>query len=455
MGGGMGGGRGGRGGPPTAGGAPAGLDVFDGIEHSWRRLSGGAAVDAILSQAIHEFDWERPQNTIPLLVKARPLVAAMSDPLAAIKLAELDETLARCAGIWADAQTAQGDVTPGSRVAVSMTVSARLPVAVTVTAVRPEGAWTGAAWVNTGAGAAIPSFDLEVPAAQPYSQPYWLVKPPQAAIYVVDDQMLVGLADTPVERMRIQLSVAACPIELLRPIVYRYNDRLAGEKVRPLAVVPPVAVNLPLSPDLTTNVAVFPSQAARQLRATVRANVASAEGTLRVAAPAGWRVAPQSQPFRLGETGDQQELSFEVTPPAGEASGTLHVSASVNGREISAGISTIAYAHIPQQMVFPPADLKLVRSDIRVTARRIGYIMGAGDEVPEALRQLGLEVTLLQEDDLRKGDLSQSARMSGSTTRASWTTSPEAAHSSSSTRARAPSPSGRTPSRFPAATAIE
>jgi hypothetical protein len=70
-------------------------------------------------------------------------------------------------------------------------------------------------------------------------------------------------------------------------------------------------------------------------------------------------------------------------------------------------MSTIAYAHIPQQMVFPPADVKLVRSDIRVTARRIGYIMGAGDEVPEALRQLGLDVTLLQEEDLRKGDLSR------------------------------------------------
>ena len=407
IGGGMGGGRGGRGGPPAAGGTPASPDVFEGIEHSWKRLSGGAAVDAILSQAIREFDWEHPENTIPLLVKARPLIAAMSDPLARIKLAELDETLARCAGIWADAQAAQGDVTPGSHVAVAVTVSPRLPVAVAVTAVHPEGVWNGAAWTNAGTDTAIPSFDLGVPAAQPYSQPYWLVKPTQAATYVVDDQMLVGLADTPVEQMRIQLTVAGCPIELLRPIVYRYNDRLAGEKVRPLAVVPPVAVNLPLSPDLTTNVMVFPSQAARRLQATMKANVANAEGTLQVAAPGGWRVAPQSQPFRLGETGDQQELSFEVTPPAGEANGTLHVSASVNGREIAAGVSTIAYAHIPQQMVFPPSDVKLVRSDIRVTVHRIGYIMGAGDEVPDALRQLGLEVTLLQEDDLRKGDFSR------------------------------------------------
>ena len=407
IGGGMGGGRGGRGGGPGPAATPAGPDVFDGIDHSWKRIAGGAAVDAILAQAIREFDWEHPQNTIPLLAKARPLIAAMSDPLAKAKLAELDETVARCAGIWADARAAQGDVTPGSRVAVGVTVAARLPVAVTVTGIRPDGVWSGAAWANTGTGTTIPSYELEVPATQPYSQPYWLVKPPQSATYVVDDQTLVGLADTPVEQMRIQLTVGGCPIELLRPIVYRYNDRLEGEKVRPVAVVPPVAVNLPFSPDVTTNVAVFASASPRRLQATVRANVASAEGTLRVAAPAGWRVTPPSQPFRLGDVGDQQELSFEVTPPAAEANGTLHVSASVGGREIAAGMSTIAYAHIPQQMVFPPADVKLVRSDIRVTARRIGYILGAGDEMPDALRQLGLEVTLLQEDDLRKGDLSR------------------------------------------------
>jgi LmbE family N-acetylglucosaminyl deacetylase len=407
LGGGMGGGRGGRGGPVMAAGTQASPDVFDGIEHSWRRLPGGAGVDTILSQAIREFEWEHPEKTIPLLAKARPLIAAMSDPLAKLKLTELDETIARCAGIWADAQAAQGDVTPGSHVAVAITVSPRLPVTVTVTAVRPEGAWSDPAWINPGTGTAVPSYDLEVPVAQSYSQPYWLVKPPQGATYVVDDQRLIGLADSPAEQMQIQLTVGGCRIELLRPIVYRYNDRLEGEKVRPLAVVPPVAVNLPLSPDLTTNVAVFPSQAARKLKATVKANVASIEGTLRVAAPPGWRVAPPSQPFQLGEAGDRQELSFEVTPPAADATETLRVAASVNGQEIAVGMSTIAYAHIPQQTVFPPAEVKLVRSDIRVTAHHIGYIMGAGDEVPEALRQLGLEVTLLQEDDLREGDLAR------------------------------------------------
>lgn len=409
VGGGMGGGRGGPAlGAATAPDTPA-PDLFDGIEHSWKRLPGGAAVEAILSQAIREFDWEHPDKTIPLLAKARPLIAAISDPLAKIKLAELDETMARCAGIWADAQAREGYVIPGSRVAVGITVSARLPVEVKVTTIRLEGLWIGTTWTTLVAapGERIPDFDLEAPASQPYSQPYWLAKPPQVGAYTVDDQTMVGLPDTPVEQMRIGLTVAGVPIELVRPVLYRYNDRLEGEKVRPLAVVPPVSVNLPLSPDLTNQVLLFPSQAARKFLVTVKANAANAEGALRLDVPAGWKAEPPSQPFRLAAIDDQRELAFDITPPAGEASGALRAVATVGGRDIAAGMATISYAHIPQETVFPPSDVKLVRSDVRVTARRVGYIMGAGDEVPDALRQLGLEVTMLGADDLRKGDLSK------------------------------------------------
>jgi len=105
--------------------------------------------------------------------------------------------------------------------------------------------------------------------------------------------------------------------------------------------------------------------------------------------------------------GEQQELSFVVTPPQAESAATLRAVANVGGREIAAGVQVISYPHIPDQTLLLPANVKLVRSDIRVTARRIGYIAGAGDEMPEALRQLGLEVTLLRPPDLEEGDLSR------------------------------------------------
>jgi LmbE family N-acetylglucosaminyl deacetylase len=166
---GVGGGMGGGGREPAPGPEAAATpapDIFDGIEHSWKRFPGGAAIDAVLSQAIREFDWQHPDRTIPLLAKARPLIAAISDPLAKIKLADIDETIARCAGIWADAQAREGNVTPGSHVAVAMTVIAREPVPASVQSIVAENVWPGKPWTPSDAAASqrIPDYDLEVPA---------------------------------------------------------------------------------------------------------------------------------------------------------------------------------------------------------------------------------------------------------------------------------------------------
>ena len=407
VGGGMGGGRGFPGPAAETATAPAG-DLFDGIEHSWNRLPGGAAIGAILTQAVREFDWQHPDATIPLLAKARPLIAAIDDPVAKLKLTDLDESIAKCAGIWADAQAREGNVTPGSHVPVAMTVVAREPVPTSVQSVVAENVWRGKPWTPTAAGQRIPDYDLEVPAMQPYSQPYWLRTPPESGAYQVDSQLLVGLPESPVEQMRIRLTVAGTPIELVRPVLYRYNDRLEGEKVRPLTVVPPVAVNLPLSPDdIANQVLLFPAQAARSLRVTVKAQVANAEGALRIDVPAGWKAEPPSRPFHLAAIDDEQDLDFQVTPPAAEGAATLRAVATVAGKDVAVGMASISYAHIPEQTLFPPSDVKMERSDIRVTAHRVGYIMGAGDEEPDALRQLGLDVTLLGAEDLRAGDLSK------------------------------------------------
>jgi hypothetical protein len=199
----------------------------------------------------------------------------------------------------------------------------------------------------------------------------------------------------------LKLTVEGAPIEVVRPVEYRYAPRAEGERVRPLAIVPTVAVNL------TDSVAVFPAVTARKVQVGVHANVAHAAGDLHLDLPAGWKSVPPSQPFKLAGVGEEDQLTFEVTPPAAEGTATLKAVATVNGRAVENGMDTISYPHFPPQTLFPPSDVKLVRANIEVKAHRVGYIMGAGDQMPDALRQLGLDVTLLSQADLEQGDLSR------------------------------------------------
>jgi hypothetical protein len=202
----------------------------------------------------------------------------------------------------------------------------------------------------------------------------------------------------PVLERTVALRIGSQEIHLVRPVKYRYVDRLRGDLLRPLAVTPAVALNLS-DPSV-----IFPNKGSKTIEVRVTGEGA---GEVHVAVPAGWSIQPKSQPYHAAEPGQQTDLPFVVTPPASESLGELDVTAIVGGRSIAVSTQVIDYPHIPPQYLFPPADAKLVRSDIRTLAKTVGYVMGAGDEEPEALRQIGVSVTLLSADDLAHGDLSR------------------------------------------------
>ena len=97
--------------------------------------------------------------------------------------------------------------------------------------------------------------------------------------------------------------------------------------------------------------------------------------------------------------------NFKLTPPSRASGGELTATVTVGGRQIRSGMRTIEYGHIPATPVFPRAAMRVERLDIELLAREIGYVMGAGDKIPEALRGLGANVTLLSAEDLAAGDL--------------------------------------------------
>jgi hypothetical protein len=151
----------------------------------------------------------------------------------------------------------------------------------------------------------------------------------------------------------------------------------------------------------------FPNGSAKNVELQVQANIAKATGKVQIQMPAGWRVSSQSGDFHLNTPGEQSQVSFELTPTSNDAQGVLAATAQAGDQTVAASMETISYPHIPPQVLFPSATAKLVRADVRLLAKTIGYVMGAGDEVPQALQQLGADVMLLSADDLAGGNLSR------------------------------------------------
>ena len=382
-------------------GTPASRDPFEGIDLSWKRYPGGETVGSLLAQAEREFDARRPQALLPLLAKAHAALRKLpSDPLLQRKRQDLEAVMASCAGLWLEAVASRPSVCAGEPFAVATTVLARTPAAVTLESVavgEVERAVTRALKPNQPATDTIA---IQLPEATAVTQPYWLQLPSSRGLTRVADRADLGEPENrPALTARFRIDVAAEKITYELPVAYRWVDAVQGERWRQLEVSPPgtLAFEQPFQ--------LFADALPRAVRVSVRAQKNKLSGTLRLELPAGWSAKPASVPVALEQEGREQVAEFTVTP--GREGGTARAVIDVDGRAWSLGAQRIDYPHIPVQTLFPPAELKLVRTDVSVVAGRVGYIAGSGDQIADAIRQLGCSVTPLSDDDVVSGDLSR------------------------------------------------
>jgi hypothetical protein len=324
--------------------------------------------------------------------------------LLATKLVQLKEVIRACAGLWIEAVAAEPYATPGGEVRITATLVNRSDFPL-----RLQRAWVlGLSVKQDVVSAALKNNEpvttavtATVPETAPISQPYWLVEPPGKGLFKVDDQQAVGEPGSPAPLVVLTLTAGEEGEELtfFLPLQYRWTDRVSGELYRPFVIVPKVVVGL------SEKTLVFPDRKPKQVRVTLRNNGAEAAGTLRLRLPTGWSASPAEVPAALKARGEEFKATFTVTPPASQTSGTLAAEFEAGGRVYRRGLVEIDYPHIPRQTLFPAAEAALVRADIERRGSRVGYVMGSGDEMPEALRQLGYEVVLLSDEDLENGDL--------------------------------------------------
>jgi LmbE family N-acetylglucosaminyl deacetylase len=385
------------------GGDPAVQDALGGIDVSWSRVKGGERVSALINQAIQYFKPQNPAAIVPVLADAYRELQKLDDPYwKEVKSLELKNLIAACSGLWYEALADDYTTTPGGNLMVKAQLIVRNPVAVQVKRIRFPDADTSvqlSAVVNT-----LHSFNhtTSVPAQTAFTHPYWIRQKPANGLYQVSDQHLIGLPEAPAPlTVEFDVEVSGLPLRYEVPLVFKRTDPVEGEVYRKLEVVPQATITL------TEKVYVFPDAQPKNVMATVRAGSDKTTGTARLDVPKGWRVEPASIPFTLGLKGEEVFLQFRVYPPKQAGNAVIEPKIVLpGGKELNNSFTLIQYAHIPVQTLFPKAEARLVRVDLAARGR-IGYIMGAGDDVPAALRQVGYHVDVFNEKDLDTVNLGQ------------------------------------------------
>ncbi|MBO0695344.1 MAG: PIG-L family deacetylase, partial [Verrucomicrobia bacterium] len=386
-------------------GQPMTTALFEGIDTSWSRVPNSKSVAADVQQIISQFRPADPAGSVAALLKLRQVMGGINDDSwVPEKKAEVDKIIAECLGLHVEASTANETVTPGQNVAVKLEAINRCNIPVTLQEARCL-----LSGESMKVDAALPPNELvtkdlscKIPENTPYSQPYWLRKPGTLGTFVVDDQQLIGLPENPPNLpVEIVLQINGQELRYTVEGKYRTVDPVAGELRRSLVIAPPVFTKI------GDGAFVFPTNQTKTVSVRVTAATGPVKGELKLAAPNGWEVDPASVPIDLKGANAETAATFTVKPPNHDSTGVLRAIVSINSRDYSFERVRISYPHIGVQTLMPPAEVKLVRADIRTKGERIGYIPGAGDDVPQSLEQIGYSVKMLSEYDITAKNLAQ------------------------------------------------
>ncbi len=388
-------------------GDPAKTDLFDGIDTSWQRVPGAEKVARLLEQARSDYRPDNPEAILPLLTKAYAALRELSDPWVEVKKAEVLDAIQLAAGLWIDAAADRWDATPGSDLEITLSAlnRSRFPLTWARTQITGVAGHTEpGAEANLGYNeVSSTKVSLRIPDFALYSQPEWLDRPVEGDSYGIHDPTMIGRPETrSVLEATFYLKTAdGLELPFRKPVAYSWVDRALGERTRALQIVPPVAVSF------AEKTMIFPDANPRAVSVRLENNAGEAAGRVKLDVPEGWTVKPASVEFVLKRHGQQRTANFSITPPAAASTGEVVAAAELGGEAVSSGVRAIEYPHIPIQVVYPKARIRVARAEVKLLAKRIGYVMGAGDNVPEALEQLGASVTLLSPDELASGDLAR------------------------------------------------
>ncbi|NRB84772.1 MAG: PIG-L family deacetylase [Winogradskyella sp.] len=378
-------------------------NVFAGINTSWTRIEGGEAIGKILNTVESNFNFVNPSSHLPELIEAyRLLQNVTNDHWKKIKTQELKSIIEACAGLYLEASSNTPQTSPNSTVNLRIEVLNRSNSNINLESYKISTMQTGISkQMNLPENERI-NFEegVTIPNTLNYTVPYWLNEKSTLGMYYVDDQKLIGLPETPrAVNVDFNLNFDGTLLTITKPVIYRYSKPDKGELYRPFEIIPAVSASI------SDKVFIFENDQQKEIEITVKAGRDAIEGFVQMAYPDDWSVYPEKQKIEINNKGDIQKVIFTIIPPKGQSEGLITPMVNVNGEFYSDELIEIDYTHIPFQTVLMPSVSKVVRLDIKKQGNNIGYIEGAGDVVPESLRQIGYNVTIIKPDQISAENL--------------------------------------------------
>ncbi len=381
-------------------------ELLEGIDISWRKIAGGEVIEKMVTALASSFDFLHPEKSVKGLVQLYKALEAM--PANNWKSKKQEETLRlieQCSGMWIDVFTNEQFAVQTDSIRFNFQFNNRLGVNATIKGFSVDGYDSLMNLPLTRNRNLNFNKTFFVPATKPITQPYWLENKMEQGYFNVNDQTKIGIPDVqPGYIVNVKANIEGEDFNFSRAVKYRFTDPVRGELYWPLVVVPPLLItpSEDLKIVMNGNDTANGSVSLKGLKKDFTGKILALSAIDMKPAP---NVSFSSQRIRVNSK--NQVLGFNYLSKNITTSKTILIAVTdTSGNNlIKSDRHEIKYDHIPPINYFHDAEVSLKVLNVKTYGKKIGYIVGAGDKVPEALEQMGYEVNRLNLKEISKNPL--------------------------------------------------
>jgi LmbE family N-acetylglucosaminyl deacetylase len=381
-------------------------DLFEGIDVSWKRVKGGEAIEKMVNDIAASFDFLHPENSVKGLVQLYKALNTMPTGYwRDKKIGEVKQLIEQCSSLWMDVFTTEQFAVQTDSIRFNFQFNNRLGVNATLKGFTVNGYDSSMSMQlvkNRNVNFAKTFF---VPSTKAITQPYWLENKMETGYYNVSDQTKIGIPDIePSYTVNIKANVEGEDFTFTRNVKYKFTDPVKGELYWPLVVVPPVLITPAedLKIIMNDNDKIDGGLSLKGMKKDFSGKVVALSEKDKTPLA---NFSFTTQKIKVNTKG--QVLGFDYSGKDIKSStNVLFAVTDTAGKNLMIHDKhEIKYDHIPAINYFHDADVSMKVVKVETYGKKIGYIVGAGDKVPEALEQMGFEVNRLNQKELSKNPL--------------------------------------------------
>ncbi len=378
-------------------------DPFEGVANRWPSIENGTKIESAISQLLDQFNFLKPEENIPALLGIKRMLDKPdpTQPWLREKQEQIDDIILNVLGAKAEFLAAKERSFPSEKSNASLVVNNPSGTSLRVASFHYLDQTVAIDEDLKDNETLRRDLSLELPKDFPLSQPYWIEKTPEDNLFVINDQLAIGKPfNLPAVEGTLVWEIGGLKVTQHLPLKYKYNDPVDGEINQPFTVVPEIRLSVDKD-----NVFVINSQPQ-----TVEVQVSFEDGVVDGELLFEGLAANEYQQVEKQVNEARNSITFTVRLQGISRSGkqTIHVKyRTAAGRVYDKGMKRISYKHIPNLTYFPSATFNLINLSLNMSPQRIGYIPGAGDDIPGVLTSLGYDVALLDNGPLTSLRLSQ------------------------------------------------